>query len=488
MSHLNLTRPVAPAPPQRRRPALAGVFSFTRRKTRPSVDGGYNPPRMAPRAGHGQSRRWIARGAVALALLLVPAAASAATGSGQAHAAAKTATSILHTTVPAKGKYLLIVYVRSRSKHSRQVNVYIPGQRMRTVVANPWWGAAVYYRLNLSPTGLVVRTVNAPPAVQVRASLKLRNASSSSSSTTTSANGAPPGPTTTTTTTVTTTPPVTTPPVTTPPVTTPNPIVAPYTKQVFADNFQTEYGAGQQLPSAGTWGFDNWGGCGGPSAGNPRGTVSQNNTGSLDGISSSQNAYLTPNGLAITAVSVGGGNYVSAQLDTSGRFSQQYGMVEASIWMPAAQGLCPGFWMLGDSNIAGGSSSPGEIDVVEAPSFGGGLGSPAYFDLHGFSVQQVYNTSTSAVNLSSGFHTYAIVWTPTSISWLIDGTVYASATQASLVAGGSWANDFSYARFHLILDLAVGGWPCDTGTCGPTQAPAPSYTMYVQWVKWFQQP
>ena len=33
---------------------------------------------------------------------------------------------------------------------------------------------------------------------------------------------------------------------------------------------------------------------------------------------------------------------------------------------------------------------------------------------------------------------------------------------------------------------SVGGWPCDTGPCSPQTAPASSYTMYVQWVKWFQ--
>jgi len=446
---------------------------------------------MGPLAGYrGRAQRSIAIGVVAVSVLGLSAAGAAAaakTASTQAHAAAKTATSILHTTVPAKGKYLLIVWVRSRGKHSRLVEVYLPGQKARSVVANPWWGAAVYYTLNLSPTKLAVRTVNAPPAVAVRATLTLRKAAAPSTppAATTTSGGPPPASTTTSsggsTSTTTTTPVITTPP--------PNTVdTSAYTKNVFTDDFQTDYtGQANQLPNPQYWGLDNWGGCGG-------GTLSQSNTNqgtgaNVDGINPDQNAYLTSNGLAITAVRTASGNYVSAQIDSAGHnVSNQYGEVEASIEMPAAQGLCPGFWMLGDSNL-GASSSPGEIDVVEAPTFGGGLGSPAYFDLHGVNTTQVYSTSTSAVNLSSGFHTYAIIWTPTSIIWTIDGVEYASATQAALTVGASWANDFDTSNFHLILDLAVGGWPCDAGPCGPQSAPVgQSYTMYVQWVKWLQIP
>jgi beta-glucanase (GH16 family) len=444
---------------------------------------------MGPLAGYrGRAQRSIAIGVVAVAALGMSAAAAAAAGkpaSNQAHAAAKTATSILHTTVPAKGKYLLIVWVRSRGKHSRLVAVYLPGQKERSVVANPWWGAAVYYTLNLSATKLEVRTVNAPPAVAVRATLTLRKAAAPSAPPPAATSGGAPAASSTTTSsggsTTTTTPVSTTPP--------PNTLdTSAYTKNIFTDDFLTDYtGQPNQLPSSQNWGLDSWGGCGGN-------TLSQSNTNvgtgaNVDGINPDQNAYLTSNGLAITAVRTASGNYVSAQLDSAGHVSSQYGEVEASIEMPAAQGLCPGFWMLGDQNIAG-SSSPGEIDVVEAPTFGagGGLGDPAYFDLHGANTTQVYTLGTNAVNLSSGFHTYAVIWTPTSIGWTIDGVEYASANQASLTIGASWANDFDTSNFHLILDLAVGGWPCDFGPCSPQSPGAPSYTMYVQWVKWLQIP
>ena len=173
------------------------------------------------------------------------------------------------------------------------------------------------------------------------------------------------------------------------------------TTPIFSDNFQQDFAQGQAEPSSTSWNLDNWGSCG-------NGTLSQDNSNDggpgttnydIDGINPDRNAYLTSNGLAITAIPAGGDAYASAQVDSQPNangasdqgFSSAYGMVEASIEMPQAsngqpaQGLCPGFWMLGDNDIPG-SSIPGEIDVIEAPSFGGGLGNPAYFDLHGTEV------------------------------------------------------------------------------------------------------
>jgi beta-glucanase (GH16 family) len=457
------------------------------------------------------TRRWIAGGAVALALLALPAAAATASAAAvvpQAHSATKTATSILHTTVPAKGKYLLIVWVRSRSKHSRLVDVYIAGHPMKTVVADPWWGAAVYYTLTLSPTKLAVRTVNAPPAVAVRATLSLRQAATSKPVATavpTTAGTTPaPAPATTTPSssapTTTTTPPASTPP------TDPGPPAGFGATPILNDNFQTDFSSGLTEPSPTDWNFDNWGSCG-------TGTLSQSNSNNggpgstnyyLDGVNPDTNIHLTSNGLALTAVPdpAGGGTYVAAQVDTdlgtsTGFQGGDYGLVEASIEMPAAangqpaQGLCPGFWLLGNNDIPG-STIPGEIDIVEAPSFAGTQGFPAFFDLHGTTVNgtggpttQQYTTQTSAVgNLAAGFHTYAIAWTPTTMTWSIDGTPYATVSQTALIAGSSWTNDFNTSTFHLLFSLSVGGWPCDGGLCTPATTPQ-DYTMYVQWVKWY---
>src|ERR1700694_4890097 len=53
--------------------------------------------------------------------------------------------------------------------------------------------------------------------------------------------------------------------------------------------------------------------------------------------------------LVITArqESVGGQPYTSAKLNTSGKFSMQYGRIEARIQLPMVTGTWPAFWMLG---------------------------------------------------------------------------------------------------------------------------------------------
>jgi hypothetical protein len=459
---------------------------------------------MATGAGHTTLRRWIAGGAVAFALLGLPAAASAAGALGQAHSAAKTASSIIHASVPTKGKYLLIVWVRSRGKHSRLVDVYIKGHPMKSVVANPWWGAAVYYTLSLSPTDLAVRTVNAPPAVAVRATLSLRKSTSAapspSTSSPTTASGTsggtasasntsaapPPAPVTTTPTPVTNTPP-------------PDPRFG--TTPIFSDNFQTDFQNGLTEPPTNTWGFDNWGGCG-------TGTLSTSNSNILgvpnyylDGVNPDTTIHLSASGLQITAVPSPGGGYVSGQLDSAAAygdagFSAQYGEVEASIEMPSnpdgtpQQGVCPGFWLLGDTDIGGAGSGnpPGEIDIQESPAFGGGPGFPVFFDLHGTTIGGTTQTYSQYVGFGAddftGFHVYSVAWTPTEITWSIDGHPYETASQTSLVAGASWADDYDYGTFHIIFSLAVGGWPCQSNPCTPLTSPQP-YTMTVQWVKWF---
>jgi len=432
-------------------------------------------------AGHGISRHWLARSVVVAVLALAGAGAMAAGASAQpaAHAAARTATLIIR---PASvGKYEVIVWVRARSKHSRVVHVYLTGQPMQTIRAQPWWGARVYYTLKLTGRKLTVRTVNPAPAVAVRASLILKKAVSTSPQVSTAE------PTVTT----TTTPPAPAPAPTPPPTTTPPPPPAnlsPYTTPYWSDDFTSDFTTmGSQLPPASKWSLDNWGGCG-------TGTLSTTNTGNnISGVAATSNVSLTANGLAITAIPNGHGGYSSGQVDsapittgsgTSG-FSTLDGEVEASIEMPPGQGLCPAFWMLSDNPVPG-SSQKGEIDIVEAPTFTAGAPLSAFFTLHGptqgtTDTQEFESDTTALGNLATGFHTYAVIWTATSITWTIDGYPYATANQSTLVAGSSWAN-YEGGNFHLIFDLAVGGWPCQQGPCAPQTAPS-TQTMYVQWVK-----
>ncbi len=182
--------------------------------------------------------------------------------------------------------------------------------------------------------------------------------------------------------------------------------------------------------------------------------------------------------LAITArkqtVDVNGTpyNYTSGLAETGGdqygypyHFAFQYGYMEARIKIPAGQGLWPAFW-LWPANY----QDPPEIDNMEIL---GEQPQTTYMTYHfpgGGSWQQKY----TGVNFSSNFHIFACKWTPTDLTWYIDGVEVASYTDAALVP---------HQPMYLILNLAVGGdWP------GPVSDSVLPATMLVDWVKVYQNP
>ncbi len=86
---------------------------------------------------------------------------------------------------------------------------------------------------------------------------------------------------------------------------------------------------------------------------------------------------------------------------------------------------------------------------------------------------------TSPVSLAAAYHTYAVSWSPNSITWLLDGVPYATATPADLQPGQAWVFN---QPFHLVLNLAVGGnWPG-----APTASTAFPATLSVDWVRVYQ--
>jgi beta-glucanase (GH16 family) len=152
--------------------------------------------------------------------------------------------------------------------------------------------------------------------------------------------------------------------------------------------------------------------------------------------------------------------YTSARLNTSQSFNQKYGRFEARIQVPAAQGMWPAFWMLG-SNIGGpggvGWPACGEIDILESidnASFAAG-------SLHATNYDATAQyTLPGMASFSETFHTYALEWDATAITFFVDGMNYEQHTPTdSTNMGGQWPFD---QTFFIILNLAVGGgWPGD---------------------------
>jgi beta-glucanase (GH16 family) len=168
-------------------------------------------------------------------------------------------------------------------------------------------------------------------------------------------------------------------------------------------------------------------------------------------------------------------SYTSARLKTLGKFSQTYGRFEARIKVPFGQGMWPAFWMLGDDIEKVGWPACGEIDIMEnigkEPSIvHGSIHGPGYIGDVG--IEAPYN-------LPDG-QRFAVEWTPDSISFYVDKTMYVKRTRADLKPGWKWVFD---KPFFVILNLAIGGdWPGSPDAS--TKFPA---DMLVDYVRVYQQ-
>ena len=172
--------------------------------------------------------------------------------------------------------------------------------------------------------------------------------------------------------------------------------------------------------------------------------------------------------------------YTSARLETQGLFSATYGLVEVRMKIPAGAGLWPAFWLLGNDADTAGWPACGEIDVLEAlgqdPSVAHGFINGPSSDASHYTVG---HQAVSATSLASGFHTYAVMWSRNSITWLLDGVPYGTTTPKNLPPGARWV--FNRA-FHLVLNLAVGGnWGGP-----PTSSTRFPATLLVDWVRVYQ--
>ena len=166
--------------------------------------------------------------------------------------------------------------------------------------------------------------------------------------------------------------------------------------------------------------------------------------------------------------------YSSAQLDTSGKFSHQYGRFAARMKIPAGRAFWPAFWMMGKDM---GWPACGEIDVMENV---GDTPATDYGTIHGPNGGAAYAIGGTEMNpggnLANDFHVYAVEWSASKIDWYLDGQKYFTATPSSLDGGDVWA----YVQpFYLLLDLAIGGdWPGDPDG----GIPEPS-ELLVDWVR-----
>jgi beta-glucanase (GH16 family) len=187
-----------------------------------------------------------------------------------------------------------------------------------------------------------------------------------------------------------------------------------------------------------------------------------------------ENATIENGQLVITArqEAFGGMNYTSARLKTQGKKSWTYGKIEARIAMPSFTGSWPGFWMLG-SNI-GSVSWPacGEIDIMEHIN----TNPEVHGTVHWAAADGSHASYGGTTNVGvTGYHVYTVEWTPTAITWLVDGAQYNTIN----IANGVGNTGAFHKDFYLLMNFAVGGnWP--GFVVNNAALPAKMYVDYVR--------
>lgn len=128
--------------------------------------------------------------------------------------------------------------------------------------------------------------------------------------------------------------------------------------------------------------------------------------------------------------------------DEPPRFAFTYGRVEIRAQLPAGQGLWPAFWLLPLDH----ESRP-EIDVMEVLGHDTSTLRVHYHYIVDGDKESV-GERVPAADLSVGWHTYSVDWSPERIVWYLDGVAK------------WWVDDpgvISNEPMYVILNLAVGG-------------------------------
>ena len=173
-------------------------------------------------------------------------------------------------------------------------------------------------------------------------------------------------------------------------------------------------------------------------------------------------------------------NYEHRQY-TSGRttsnFNWRYGRVEVVAKTPKGRGLWPAIWMMPENNVYNTWPGSGEIDIFEGKGQSPNemqstihYGSFPCCDGHRHAGSPII---TADCDHTTGFHTYSLDWTPNELVYKFDGQAIWKTNlnvERHSYYGSRWTAPFD-EHFHLVLNVAVGGWFLD----GPDENDVWSY-------------
>lgn len=203
----------------------------------------------------------------------------------------------------------------------------------------------------------------------------------------------------------------------------------------------------------------------------------------------SQNVRIENGELVIEArrENFSGFNYTSARLRTMGQRDFGYSRIEARMKLPSTRGIWPAFWMLPTGSPYGGWASSGEIDIMEATNIADRVYGTIHFGAPWPNNQSRGVSTTMSAPFDSEYHVFRVDWYPDRLEWYVDDVLYSRLDSGAWTSSAAPNNDrapFDHQRFHLLLNVAVGGnFPGspDGSSVFPQQ-------MRVDWVRVYSLP
>lgn len=173
-------------------------------------------------------------------------------------------------------------------------------------------------------------------------------------------------------------------------------------------------------------------------------------------------------------------NYTSARIRTIEKGDWKFGRFEIRAKLPEGQGIWPAVWMLPTEEVYGGWPRSGEIDIMELV---GHRPSTVHGTVHFGPVWPGNQDESGTYTLSNGkfsddFHVFSIEWMEDEINWYVNDNLYHTVTPETLSPHNYPFNE----KFHLILNLAVGGnWPGN-----PNSSTRFPQTLEVDYIRVYQ--
>lgn len=224
------------------------------------------------------------------------------------------------------------------------------------------------------------------------------------------------------------------------------------------------------LPDANKWGYD-------------VGCATNNNEKQVYAKERLENSRVENGNLVIEArkEAFGGCNYTSARLVSKGKGDWLYGKMEVRAQIPTGRGTWPAIWMLSTDNSYGGWPKSGEIDIMENVGYDPNtIVGTLHTDAYNHTKNTQKSGTISIAQPYAKFCVYAVEWYKDSIQFFVDGVKYYGFKREAGADYTKWPFD---KRFHMILNLAIGGdWG---GARGIDDAIFPQ-KFYVDYVRIYQ--